>query len=786
MAENRDDYYSSISSDEEKNQNVPKKKLVVKKKLKVKAKKPEPKVPAEKKVTTVDDSARPEEKTVEAPVEKTLNDTLSDTKKSSKFTVVSRAETKQGREHSSSESTSYQNEPSSSSNGDDKKSFKFKPWFSKDKKPGESTMKYDDKKSQKKSKLYSTWKSKYKNSFDDDGSFRRSSKAKTKKKEEKKVEDIEQNLTAKTGQTVTISDVLSIKEFSEKIWVPLPKLIAEFMKNSMMMTINSRIDFDTASLIAEVFEVTLEKENTDGIAAADVASGNIKDLLGEDDPSKLSERPPVISIMGHVDHGKTSLLDHIRSAQVASGEAGWITQSIGAYQVNHDGKKITFLDTPGHEAFTIMRSRGAKSTDIAILVVAADEWVKPQTIESISHAKEAGIPVIVAINKMDKEWANPDHVKWQLAEHGLTPEDWWGETPMVPVSAHTGFGIDSLLEIILLVAEMQELKANPNRPGIATILESHLDSKFGPVSTVLVNTGTIKKGDDIVCWSSFWKVKVLKDYMGNSVKEAVPGEPVLVVGLDSVSEWGDVLQAVASATLARQKSVEYAEYLANQSKLKSSQLDILMSRIKSWNLKHLKVVVKSDTNGSLEAIKNSLLKLSNDETSVTIIHSGVGNITEWDVLMCGGSSAILVGFNVSVGPNAKGALEESGVEYIESKIIYHITERIEKIVSGMLDPKEVEHQLCEAKVGGIFYTSKKFLIVGLIISDQDSSIEKDSLVRVIRGDKMIGKWKIESLKQWVEEVKKLEWPIECGIKLTGVSDVQEKDILEVYKVTIEK
>lgn len=487
----------------------------------------------------------------------------------------------------------------------------------------------------------------------------RSNKLQKRKKQEKDVESIEQNLKTRTGETVTVGEILSLKEFSEKIGIPLSSLIAEFMKNGMMVTINSKIDFDTASLIAENFEVVLKKDSGDGIQIDAVAAGDIKEILREDDPSLLQDRPPVISIMGHVDHGKTSLLDHIRQSQVASGEAGGITQSIGAYQVEHNGKKITFLDTPGHEAFTVMRSRGAKSTDIAILVVAADEGVKPQTIESISHAREAGIPVVVAINKMDKEGANPDYVKGQLSEQGLTPEDWGGDTPMVPVSAHTGFGIDDLLEIILLVAEMQDIKANPDRPGVATVIESHLDQQLGSVATVLVNTGTIHKSDAVVCASAFGKVKVLKDYTGKSVKSAIPGTPVLLVGLDRVVEGGDILQVVSGIDVARQKADDFDQYVQAQKKLKSSQLDILMSRIRSGSLKHLKIVLKADTNGSLEAIKNALLKLSTPETQVSIIHSGVGNITEGDVLMCGGSSALLVGFGVSVGPNARQALEES-------------------------------------------------------------------------------------------------------------------------------
>lgn len=816
MSANVDDYYSNISSDSSDDSKSDKKKLVIKKKIIVKAKKVVKESEPIHSLENKEESSRLEKQVVDISPEKTvvkseekkkvvnekshtLNDALDRRNpKKTGFTVVRRAEAPQsstksqsgnssqssggfktrGSSNSSTHSPSSVNESSSSAP-------KFKAGFSKNApKPGQS-YNSDDRWAKKGKTFLGGKKGKYKNNFEDEG-FTRSNKIKHKKKEEKAIEDIEQNLTAKTGSTVIVGEFLSLKEFSEKIGVPLPKLIAEFMKNGMMMTINSQVDFDTAVLIAESFEVKLEKDNSAGISASEIATGNIKDLLMEDDSSKLVERAPVVSIMGHVDHGKTSLLDYIRKEQVAAGEAGWITQSIGAYQAEHNGKKITFLDTPGHEAFTVMRARGAKSTDIAILVVAADEWVKPQTVESISHAREAGIPIIVAINKMDKEGANPDHVKGKLAENGLTPEDWGGETPMVPVSAQTGFGIDELLEIILLMAEMQELTANPDRNGIATIIESHLDTQLGPVSTVLVNTGTIEKGSSIVCGDSFGKVKVLRDYTWKSVKRVWPGEPALIVGLDKVVAGWDIVQVMSWIDTARQKSIEYSEYLSNQKQLKSSQLDILMSKIKSGNLKHLKVVLKADTNWSLEAIKNALVNLSTDETTVSVIHSWVGNITEGDVLMCGWSSAILIGFAVSVWPNAKRTLEDSGVEYIESKIIYHITERIEKIVTGMLDPKEVEVTLCEAKVWWIFYTSKQFLIVWLQIKWEDSIIENKALVRVIRKDKFIGKWKIDSLKQWVEEVNKIEWPTECGIKLTGITNIELWDILEVYKITIGK
>lgn len=806
MSANVDDYYSSISSDSSDDSKSEKKKPIIKKKIILKTKKVTKSVAWDsedsqqdstpKKVPSRDNWENLKNWTASTQTQKTqtLNDALETSKsKTGGFTIVRRSDsTQQKNVSSSSESSSnttwwYKTRWSSNSDTPVVSSApKFKAGFTKNSpKPGQSYSSNDEK-WVKKWKNFLVWKKgKYKDNYEEDG-FTRSNKIKHKKKEKKSIEDIEQNLTAKTGETVILWDVVSIKEFSEKIWVPFPKLIAEFMKNGMMMTINAQVDFDTASLIAEAFDVKLQKDNSAGISALEIATWNIKDLLVEEDSSKLLERPPVVSIMWHVDHGKTSLLDYIRKEQVAAGEAGWITQSIWAYQAEYNGKKITFLDTPGHEAFTVMRARGAKLTDIAILVVAADEWVKPQTIESISHAKEAGIPVIVAINKMDKEWANPDHVKGKLAEHGLTPEDWWGETPMVPVSAHTGFGIDDLLEIILLVSEIQEFKANPDRNGVATIIESHLDTRLGPVATLLVNTGTIEKWSAVVCWESYGKIKVLRDYTGKSVKFVKPGQPALIVGLDKVVWGGDVLQVMNWIEAARQKAVEYSEYISNQKQLKSSQLDILMSKIKSWNLKHLKVVLKADTNGSLEAIKNALINLSTEETSVSIIYSWVWNITEWDVLMCGWSSALLVGFNVQVGPNAKNTLEDSGVEYIESKIIYHITEKIEKIVTGMLDPKEVEIVLCEAKVGGIFFSSKQFMIVGLQVSGEDQNIENKALVRVIRWGNVVAKGKIESLKQWVEEVNKIEGVKECGIKLVWTTNIEMKDTLEIYKIVIEK
>ncbi len=620
---------------------------------------------------------------------------------------------------------------------------------------------------------------------DTDSSFARGNNLNKRKKEEKKVEDIKQNLVERKGETIVLQDFVSLKELSEKFGVVFPRLIAEFMKNGMMVNINSKIDFETACIVAEAFDIKVERDKSAGASVEDVMEGNLAALLAEDNAENLVSRSPVISIMGHVDHGKTSLLDYIRNAKVTAGEAGGITQSIGAYQVEQWDQKITFLDTPGHEAFTIMRARGAKSTDIAILVVAADEWVKPQTIESINHAKEAGIPVVVAINKMDKEGANPDHVKGQLSEHGLVPEDWGGDTPMVPVSAHTGFGIDDILEIILLVAEMQELKANPDRAGVATVLESHLDQKLGPVATILMNAGQLAKWDNIVCQDTFGKVKILKDHFSRNIKNAGPSQPVLIAGLDKVVEWGDILQVVKTPELAKQKAIQFKEIIARNKLKSASGLDLLMSKIKAGNLKQLKIVLKADTNGALEAIKWSLLKLSTEETTVSVIHQGVGSITEWDILMSQGSEALLIGFSVDVLSNAKSLIDSAGVEYIHSDIIYHITERVEKIVTWMLDPKEVEISLGRAKVWGIFYTSKEFMILGLKIK-ADETIENKAKIRVIRKNKMIGTWVIASLKQGTLEVKDLEWPIECGIRYEWNTVVEQGDELELYKVEIQK
>lgn len=800
-----DDYYSQINvsnsdqkkvNSEKKTKIVPKKKIIIKKAWAVNSQA----ISSENKNEW---DSKPQNKVqVNKQVKKTIVQKIEVVKRADKkqIEVIKRADQvpkkdfqerwnkKSYSKSDDNKSFTKVNENKSFSSNDSKTDFSKKV-FTDNKKPlkGSNFKKSSDEENSKKPKINFHKKTRWKVRFwiDEEVSFTRSNKIQKIKKEEKKLEDIKQTLVAKKGETITLTDFLSIKELSEKFWVTLPLLIAEFMKNWIMVNINSKVDFDTASIIWEAFEIKTIRDNSWWASVEDIVLWDISYFLQEDDSSNFQPRSPVVSIMWHVDHWKTSLLDYIRKAKVASWESGWITQSIWAYQVELEQWNITFLDTPWHEAFTVMRARWAKSTDIAILVVAADEWVKPQTIESISHAKEADIPVIVAINKMDKEWANPDHVKWQLAENWLLAEDWGWDIPMVPVSAHSWFWIDDLLEIILLVSEMKELKANPNRNWVATVIESHLDSNLWPVATVLINTWTINSWDNIVCQDSYGKVKILRNYNNQKVKFAKPGDPVLIVWLDKVVDWWDILQVVNSSDIAKNKAIEYKTILEKQKMVSASWLDLLMMKIKAWNLKQLKIILKADTNWSLEAIKTSLIKLSTPETTVSIILAWVWSITESDILMWKWSEAILVWYNVWVLSTAKSTLESAWVEYISSDIIYQITERVEKIVTWMLDPKEVEVVLWRSRVWWIFFTDKKFKILWLIVSPE-AKVENNTSVRILRKKKLIWLWKIESLKQWTLEVKEVEGPIECWIKLVTSVDIEIWDDLEVYKTEIQK
>jgi len=619
---------------------------------------------------------------------------------------------------------------------------------------------------------------------EDDGKFRRGKKIAQDRRE--KDSNINQILVDRTGQEIAIPEMLSVKEFSEKIGVPLVKIIGELMKNGMMTNINTKIDFDTCYLLGEAFQVKVTRETSTEASVSDIMDGNIDELLKNDDPEKLVARAPIISIMGHVDHGKTSILDYIRNTQVASGEAGGITQKIGAYQVDRNGKKITFLDTPGHEAFSIMRSRGAKLTDLAVIVIAADEGMKPQTIESINHAKAANIPMIIAANKMDKPGANLDLIRGQMAEQGLQPEDWGGDVVLVPVSAHTGLGIEMLLDMILLSTDMMELRAHPSRAAVCTVIESHLDQKMGPLSTVLVNAGLLKKGDYITCAQVSGRVRALKDYRGKNVDEAGPATPVQVVGLSEVVEGGDILQVMPDSETATRKAHEFqiAKGAKSIHNFEGASLNMLLTRIKTGSLKQLKIVLKCDSNGSLEALKAALGKLSTDETQVTFIHSGVGEVNESDVLMAGTSQALLVAYNVSVNMHARRTLANSKIEFIDKKVIYHILEKVEAIITGMVDLRFDDVDLGTAKVKAIFYSSKDKLIVGLEVSD--GKIENKAKIRVIRNGEKIGSGEVANLKSGPSDVHEIEAGSECGISFKGEVKIEVGDVLELYKMVARK
>jgi len=589
----------------------------------------------------------------------------------------------------------------------------------------------------------------------------------------------EVDLTPKDN--VTIPELISVKEFSEKIGIPAGKIIAELLKNGVFVTINHKIDFDTAALIASEFQLTIKKEEST-FSTTDLMVGNLSKMLENEDPSTLSPRAPIVSIMGHVDHGKTSLLDYIRKSKVVSTEAGGITQQIGAYQVDIQDRQITFLDTPGHEAFTAMRARGAKATDIAILVVAADEGVKPQTIEAINHARDAGIPVIVALNKMDKEGAQPDKVMAELAEHNLVPEAWGGDTIMTPISAKTGEGIETLLEMILLVADMANLRANPNRLALGTIIEAHLDPSMGPVATVLVSTGTLNLMDNFVVGEAYGRVKIMLSSRGKRLKTAGPGTPVRIAGFSETPHVGDILQAVTSERLAREKAVEVKSLRASSS-FKAGvgvTFNDLISRIGQGDLKQLKIVLKADTKGSLEAVRNSLLKLNTTEVEVTIIHSGVGNVTETDVLMASAAQGLIIGFNVASSPQVDKSAEKMNVTIKNYRVIYHLTEEIASLLSGMLDPELREVHLGDFEVMQMFFSSRKYMIIGGRVLKGKLYAKAD--VRVIRGDKLVGEGKIDSLQKGTETVQEIGEGHECGIRFISKCTPEPKDIFEVYKI----
>ena len=575
---------------------------------------------------------------------------------------------------------------------------------------------------------------------------------------------------------ITIPEVLTIQELADAMKIQPSVIVKKLFMQGKIVTVNQEIDYETAEEIALEFDVLCEKEEV-----VDV----IEELLKEDeeDEKKMKKRPPVVCVMGHVDHGKTSLLDKIRDTHVIAGEAGGITQHIGASVVEINGEKITFLDTPGHEAFTAMRMRGANSTDIAILVVAADDGVMPQTVEAINHAKAAGIEIVVAINKIDKPSANIDRVKQELTEYELIPEDWGGSTICVPVSAHTGEGIKELLEMVLLTAEVMELKANPNRRARGLVIEAELDKGKGPVATVLVQKGTLRVGDPIAAGSAYGKVRAMMDDQGRRVKEAGPSMPVEILGLNDVPNAGEVFVGCKNDKDAR----SFAETFISQNKIKKLEetkskmsLDDLFNQIQEGNLKELGIVVKADVQGSVEAIKQSLVKLSNEEVVVKIIHGGVGAINESDVTLAAASNAIIIGFNVRPDATAKETAEREGVDVRLYRVIYNAIEDVEAAMKAMLEPVFEEKVLGHAEVRQTFKASGVGTIAGSYVLD--GTFERDCQARIVRDGVVIYDGKLASLKRFKDDVKEVKAGYECGFVFERFNDVKEGDQVEAFKM----
>ena len=551
-------------------------------------------------------------------------------------------------------------------------------------------------------------------------------------------------------------------------------IVKKLFMEGVMVTVNQEIDFDKAEEIALGFDIIAEKEEK-----VDVIAELLKE--DEEDEDDMVPRPPVVCVMGHVDHGKTSLLDAIRNTNVTRGEAGGITQHIGAYVVNIKGQKITFLDTPGHEAFTAMRMRGANATDIAVLVVAADDGVMPQTVEAISHAKAAGVEITVAINKIDKPSANVERVKQELSEYELIPEDWGGSTIFVPVSAHTGEGIENLLEMILLTAEVSELKANPNREARGLVIEAQLDKGKGPVATILVQKGTLHVGDFIAAGACNGKVRAMMDDKGRRVKEAGPSTPVEILGLGDVPNAGEILMSFESDKEAKNFAgafvTENKSRLLEETKGKLS-LDNLFDQIQASDLKELPIIVKADVQGSVEAVKQSLTKLSNEEVIVKVIHGGVGAINESDVSLAATSNAIIIGFNVRPDTTAKQLAEQEGVDLRLYKVIYQAIEDVEAAMKGMLDPVFEEKVIGHAEVRQLFKASGVGTIAGSYVLD--GTFQRNCKVRITRGEDQIFEGELASLKRFKDDVKEVRAGYECGLVFNDFNDVKEEDKVEAY------
>jgi translation initiation factor IF-2 len=584
---------------------------------------------------------------------------------------------------------------------------------------------------------------------------------------------------------VSLPPTITVKELSELLDVNPADVIRELIKSGIFATINQLIDRDTASLVAT--ELGYEVAETEEAAAetaeegVEVAAPATKDptLLGEDDPALLQARPPIVTVMGHVDHGKTSLLDAIRSTTVASGERGGITQHIGASEVTKDGKKVVFLDTPGHEAFTAMRARGARVTDIAVIVVAADDGVMPQTLEAISHARAAKVPIIIALNKIDKPDANQDRVKTELAEANVVVEEYGGDVPLVPVSAKARTGLDELLEMILLVADLQELKANPKRPAVGTIIEAEMDKGRGAVATVVVQTGTLRIGDVVVVGKTYGKVRALENAAGKRTQKVGPSSAAVVLGLGEVPEAGDILRVVADEKTAR-SLVEDARAAATSATGTSQKatLEDLFEQFKEGQAKELRIILKADVSGSLGAITHALEQVQSDEVRISVLHEGTGDITDTDILLASASNAIVVGFNTKLDPQARRTAEAEKVDVRIYDIIYKLTDDIDAALRGMLEPEIVEVIEGRAEVRQIFRVGKSTVIAGSSVTD--GRMVRSAGARVYRGGKVIVTDRIDSLRRFRDDVREVAQGYECGIGLAGFHDLVEGDVIEAF------
>ncbi|HXK34493.1 MAG TPA: translation initiation factor IF-2 [Dehalococcoidia bacterium] len=584
-----------------------------------------------------------------------------------------------------------------------------------------------------------------------------------------------------TAKQVEIPRVLSVKDLGDLLGVSPVEVIKELMKNGVMASINQVIDFDTAAIVAT--DLGFEALETQAAEQAEVAvEDTVRRPQIEEDPAKLKPRPPVVTIMGHVDHGKTSLLDAIRETKVAAGEHGGITQHIGAYQVQVRDQQITFLDTPGHEAFTAMRARGAQVTDIAVLVVAANDGVMPQTKEAIDHARAAGVPIVVALNKIDLEDANPDRVKTELAEAGVQIEEWGGDVPCIPVSARTRVGLDDLLDNILVVAEVLELKANPDRPAIGIVIEAELSKTRGPLATVLVKTGTLHVGDYVVVGETMGRIKAMLNEHGKRIKSAGPSAPAEILGLNAAPRAGETVQVVPDEKTARNIVVtrireREAAAFHQQSRV---TLDTLFGEISAGKLKELNIILKTDVQGSIEPIRQSLERLTNEQVKVKIIHTGSGSVTESDVMLAIASKGIVIAFNTGTEDGAARLAQQERVDIRHYNVIYNIVEDVEKALKGMLEPTFKEVVTGHAEVRQVFRVARRNSIAGCYV--RDGTITRTDTARVLRNDAVVGEGKLASLKRFQDDVREVATNFECGIQVEGFDSFEEGDVIETYRL----